>query len=560
MKQCSQPVVAAARCRRLGVVSLAAVLALPPAALAQQIPDAGRVLQELAPTLQAPRPSQDVSIESPGAAPLLSGGVTVTLQTVEIGGNTVFSAEDLLAVLGDVKGKVLDFAGLQALAERISAHYREAGYPFARAYLPQQAIAEGKVKIEVLEGRFGRVLAEGDADLAEPAQGFLSSLVLGEVIERGALERTTLILDDQPGIKTAPIIRPGQEVGTGDLSVRVRRENAYSASVGIDNHGNRYTGSYRARVDFDANSPFLLGDQISLKSFYSDQRMWMGLLGYSLPLGTSGLRGHVSHTRTAYELGEDFASLRATGTADVSSVGASYPVIRSRRTNMNLSVSLQHKKLKDRQGTAGTESDKRADTLPVALNMDMRDGLGGGGITYGTLTWTAGRLALDDAILAADATTARTAGQFDKLNLDAARYQLLNERWALFGRVSAQWTRKNLDSSERFGLGGPSGVRAYPSGEGYGAEGWLAQVELRYSSGAFAPYVFTDLGAVKINKDTWAAGDNRREITGGGIGLRYNDSAWNADVAVAWRINGGRPLSDSADRLPVVWARLQYQF
>jgi len=38
----------------------------------------------------------------------------------------------------------------------------------------------------------------------------------------------------------------------------------------------------------------------------------------------------------------------------------------------------------------------------------------------------------------------------------------------VYGRVSAQWASKNLDSSQKFGLGGPNGVRAYPSGEGYG--------------------------------------------------------------------------------------------
>lgn len=58
------------------------------------------------------------------------------MQSVSIGGNTVFTEAELLAVLGDYAGKSYDLAALTALAERISAHYRNAGYPFARAYLP----------------------------------------------------------------------------------------------------------------------------------------------------------------------------------------------------------------------------------------------------------------------------------------------------------------------------------------------------------------------------------------------------------------------------------------
>jgi len=90
---------------------------------------------------------------------------------------------------------------------------------------------------------------------------------------------------------------------------------------------------------------------------------------------------------------------------------------------------------------------------------------------------------MDADLVPADAATARTAGQFSKLNVDLARIQSLSEGLDLYGRISAQWASKNLDSSQKFGLGGCNGVRAYPSGEGYGDSGALAQIELRYAMG-----------------------------------------------------------------------------
>ena len=57
---------------------------------------------------------------------------------------------------------------------------------------------------------------------------------------------------------------------------------------------------------------------------------------------------------------------------------------------------------------------------------------------------------------------------------------------------------RNLDSSEKFYLGGINGVRAYPTSEGSGSEGYLFKVELY----KFLPYnfnasIFWDKGHVK---------------------------------------------------------------
>ncbi|QDZ29635.1 ShlB/FhaC/HecB family hemolysin secretion/activation protein [Noviherbaspirillum sp. UKPF54] len=537
----------------------ALVLAALPA-LAQQQPDAGRVLQEnTPPQLNLPRPSPGLKIETP-STPVAPGGAQVALQGIAISGNTIFSQDELLAALGDVSGKSYDFAGLNALARSITAHYQAAGYPFARAYLPPQDLSQGQLRIQVVEGHYGKIVAHGEPAFTGSAQRFLSHLRSGDVIETRALERVTLLLDDQPGIRTVPVVRPGQEVGSGDLLVEVQRDHRYSGDVGLDNHGNRFTGRNRVHLNANADSPFMLGDQIALQSLYTDERMWFGSLAYHLPLGSSGLRGRVAYTHSFYSLAGDFGSLDASGTADVTSIGLSYPIIRSQQRNLVLAASFEHKQLKDRQGAAGTSSSKTSSGIPVALSFDVRDQLYRAGITYGSLSWTRGSANLDDTLASTDQSTARTSGSFNKFNLDLARIQSLAEHVDLYGRASAQWTGKNLDSSEKFGLGGINGVRAYPSGEGFGDDGWLAQVELRYASGPYTPFLFYDAGRVKINHDAWAAGDNHRSIAGGGAGLRYARGPWSGALTLAWRTRGGAPRSDTQDHVPIAWASMQYRF
>ncbi|SEO09886.1 Hemolysin activation/secretion protein [Duganella sp. CF517] len=544
------------------LAAAAAVIAGGPA-LAQQRPDAGQLLQENAPrALPPPAPAAPPPLPPAAAAtPVAPGGATVALQRVAVTGNSLFSEAILVAALGPVAGKSFDFAGLSALAERISAHYRAAGYPFARAYLPPQDMQRGELTIAVLEGRYGDIVAHGDAGLSAPGQRFLSPLRPGTVIESQALERVTLILDDQPGIKSTPVVKPGREVGTGDLAVEVRRAHRYAGEVGLDNDGNRYTGRRRVHVNLDVDSPLTLGDQLALQGMYTDEHMWFGSASYALPLNASGLRGRVGYTHSYYALADSFASLDATGTADVASAGLSYPLIRSQRRNLTLSGSVEHKRLNDRQGATGSSSDKSSDALPLALNFDARDSVLRGAVTYGAVSWTPGRLRLDGALARIDAASARSAGRFNKFNIDLARIQSVSDGVDVYGRVSAQWASKNLDSSQKFGLGGRNGVRAYPSGEGYGDTGMLAQLELRYAVGGWLPYVFADAGRVKANRERWSGdGAGTRRLGGAGVGVRYGSGAVTGALIVAWRTTGGAPLSEPGKRQPLAWANVAYRF
>lgn len=536
-------------------------------ALAQQVPDAGLLLQQQQQqAAQPPRPANSVVVETPSEVTLLPGGQQVTLRGLRFEGQSIFSEAELSAIVGPVNDQAFDLAGLKSLAQRVSVHYRTSGYPFARALVPAQSFADGILTLSVIEGRYGKVMATGDANLAPAAQAFLAALKPGEVISSGPLERTSLILDDLPGIATAPLIRPGHMMGSGDLLVAISREAAIQGELGIDNHGNRYSGTNRLRSSLQWNSPFLLGDQIVLRGLDTGGNMWLGQVGYSLPLGASGLRGQIGYSHTYYELGKDFASLNAHGTAKVANAGFTYPIVRAQRGNLNFGFSLQDKRLTDEQDATSSRNDKKSVVIPVSLQFDHRDSLGGGGVSFGTLAYSAGRLSLDAALEVQDqASQTDTRGSFQKLNLDLVRIQATSvSNLTIFGHLAAQWASKNLDSSESFILGGVNGVRAYPQGEANGDEGWLLQLEMRYQLGDFAPYVFYDVGTVRINADseriTPVVTKNTRRIAGGGLGARYQHGRWSLDSALAWRTEGGLAESDSQERNPRLWLSAGWRF
>lgn len=109
---------------------------------------------------------------------------------------------------------------------------------------------------------------------------------------------------------------------------------------------------------------------------------------------------------------------------------------------------------------------------------------------------------------------------------------------------SGQRTTKNLDSSERFFLGGPSGLRAFPVSEGGGSEGDLLQAELRKKlPRGFELRLFRDQGRVKQSVVNFPGSPTPNTLFYDGVGAGM---VWQGPrgftFSVAWsRRLGGNP-------------------
>lgn len=500
---------------------------------------------------------------APGAASATAGGPTVELRSLRIEGNRSVPTEALLAAVGPVAGRKVTLQELNALADRMTAVYRERGFALARVYLPAQQVTSGEVLVQVVEGVIGKVTAQGDDPKAAGAQPFLDAgIPLGAPVRGDTLERTMLLLDDQPGFGVRPVLKPGTEFGQTELQVDVVRRNRVSGEVGLDNTGNESTGAYRLRGVANINSPFRFGDRVTLTALVTDEKLWLGSAEYESPLDATGTRGAVSISRSSYQLDGAFAALGAKGLADSLAARVTRSLIRSQRTNLVASLGVTHKVLEQQYDALGIDRRRRSDNVTAGLQFDVRDGIGGGGVTYGQVSATLGRLHLDDESRALDDATARTRGGFHRLNLDLARIQRLSGIFSAYARVSAQWTHGNLDPSEKFGLGGFLGVRAYPMGEGSGDRGWMAQTELRAAVAAgMTAFVWVDGGKVRLNAEPWDAGSRAsRGLAGAGVGARWTAGRWVAESTVGWRVRGGRPEAEERDRNPRLFASVGYRF
>jgi hemolysin activation/secretion protein len=162
----------------------------------------------------------------------------------------------------------------------------------------------------------------------------------------------------------------------------------------------------------------------------------------------------------------------------------------------------------------------------------------------------------------ADALTARTQGGFGKLDYSLARLQALGGPLSLYGAVRGQIAFDNLDSSEKMELGGAYGVRAYPEGEAYGDQGYIATLEGRLAlgrvtrglPGQFQLITFVDVGAVDFAHDPWFPGPNRGHRSGVGAGL-----SWEGPGGLIARASYARRLTGPATSGPDNGGRAWFQ-
>jgi hypothetical protein len=354
-------------------------------------------------------------------------------------------------------------------------------------------------------------------------------------------------------------MRPGLRVGTGDLDVAVKSQDKYNFNVGVDNHGSRFTGYYRARGNLAINSPTMLGDQLLIGVVQSDDNLTLGNTNYSRPIGTNGLRAQVGLAYTSYRLGKDFASSNRSGTALVGNTGLTYQLIRSNTGNLTLGGSLVRKNMSDDANTS--ISRKFTNSIPLSVQFDLRDQLMGPAITFGSVVFTYGSLSLDSSLRALDASSARTEGRFKKFNLDIVRQQQLPKEIIFSIRASGQYSSQGLDSSEDFILGGPSGIRAYPTGEAAGDRGWLTQLELQRRYGDYTPYVFYDHGRIDTNaRQINGISKLAKQRAGAGLGLRYNTGSLIADAIIARRTSSDLAESDTTNPPVQAWVMMTYRY
>ena len=533
-----------------------ALLALSQSIFSQQVPPGfGGQAQQLPPALIPEKAVPRVDVNS-GVAPsavAVPDGVKIVVNTLRVTGAQAYSEAELLAVTGFMPGSELSLTDLRGMAARIADHYHRNGFFVAQAYLPAQDIKDGVVTIAVMDGRLGKVSINNQTKVSDAlASQLLGDLHSGDSVVSSALETPLLLLSDLPGVVVKSTLVPGAAPGTSDLNVDLTPGRSVSGSVDADNAGNRYTGENRIGATINLNEPLGLGDVASLRVLTSGPGLNYARASYQLQVGKGKVGAAYSYLH--YVLGREFESLQANGTAQTASLFGSYPLVRTRNSNLYAGLTMEAKAFKDKVDSVNSVTDKRAQVLTASLHGDQRDNLGGGGLNSYSLALSGGNIDLQTpAVQANDALTANSNGHFNKLAFSAGRLQRVTDALSVSATINGQVATKNLDVSEKMALGGMYAVRAYPEGEAYADEGYVLNLEARMQVPKFSDSMpgqlqligFVDVGSVTVNKTPWAPGSNTRTLSGAGIGINWSETN-NFMVRAYYAVKLGNETATSA--------------
>ena len=456
---------------------------------------------------------------------------------VRVDGATALPRSLFASVIEPYLGRELSPSDVRALARDVGAAARRAGYGLATAWVPEQNLAGGVLRVRLEEGRIDQVEANGPA--GPQVERLLRRLTGGAPVSTEMLERQLLLAGDLAGVTLGDprmLRRNGRNVLIVETAYQRVRTRAW-----VDNWSSDVVGPVRARLNTDINGVLAFGDRVSVGAAVTPlqpREFQMVEAGYTLPFAG----GTEATVRAAYSRSAAGGSLRdrdLDGDSLELEAGLSQPLLRSRSNSLwgHVFFSFRDSEL-TREGVL--IRDDRIVALSGILYATKRLG---GGSARARLSLVQG-LDLFGATRRDDPARSRpdAGGTFSKAALWAEFTHRLGKGFSLQLSGQGQLASRPLLASEEMGLGGRAFLRGYDYREFTGDRGVAGSAELRYDLPQ-APwglqrvqlYAYGDAGTVGNLRG--GSGGGTLASAGGGVRLAL-------DPRLEFGVEAGVPLMD----------------
>jgi len=461
----------------------------------------------------------------------------ITLKSIQFQGVTILGDMELKGIVEPYLNTPMSYEQMLEIGMVVEQYYRQNNY-LARAILPPQDLTDGVLTVDVIESVFSKVEIEHELEDLPNTQAHVAAIIqaqqpTGEPLNTKSLDRALALANDIPGMSAQGSLRQGQQPGETELLLQLYQGRTRQAELMVDNGGSRSTGVMRLMATLNWFNPNDMADLLNVVAVHTQGSNY-ARLAYSLPVGTDGWRMGLNMSAMSYEVvvGEQ-GMVGAVGRAVTQGMEWLYPLIRADDRSATVSLTADAKKFQNTSAQGLLMSDYESKVLAAQVSGFYRDLNPGGGTGTYSLQLAHGNLNLDGSLSQqTDRTTTQTDGAFDKLRVSGTWQQALTTQTSAFVSYTGQLADKNLDSSEKMQLGGMTGVRAYPTGEGSGADAHLIQLELRHSLSSGVNLTgFYDWGQVWLQHDPSYPGgplNNRNTYKGFGASVAYtNDDGVN---------------------------------
>lgn len=517
--------------KRIVTLSLLTSVVLYADVLYAAPPTAGTLLQTVKPvtppTKQKSLPNMQIQHYAP--AMQSKSSVKIMVKHFTINENTVFKSSRLHSLISAYEGKQLTLAQINKVADNITEYYRSHGYFVARAYIPAQDVIDNTIKIEIIEGKYGKFdFTNTSLVKTDVLHSYLDPLTKEKALYYPDLERRLLLINLLSGVKIVSAdIFPGKKIGESNFAVKTVKTPRAQVYAIADDYGDNYTGGYRATAGLMLNSLTGYGDSLNISGMRSNTGgLSNAQLGYTIPLGYSGVKANAFASMTRYTLQKQYTPLDAHGQADQIGVGLSYPLILNQKHSLDISTTVSS--VKETDYINQTQSVKRVNVLNIALDDIHHHQIFSKAADFqGTLSLTGGKVLLNNDTARSNDTILNSKGYFTKANMSAKEKLYINAKLNIQAKLSGQGAfNKNLDASQQFTLGGTGGVRAYTTSELSADEAVLFSLDINhtlpnYKGISHQVGIFYDTGYAWLNTVAYTT-DNTRQLSDIGISYKAN--------------------------------------
>jgi hemolysin activation/secretion protein len=455
-----------------------------------------------------------VEVEEPEKKKEQPSGVQFHLREVILQGATLFPAKELAPFYQPLLNQSVRFDDLNAAAQRIKAYYFSKGYWTTLAFIPAQDVKDGKVTIQVAEGKMGELKIEGNKWFPKRLIRRYVHVKSGELLNMDRLQKGIQTLDENSDIEIKAVIDKGEKPQTSDVILKVKDRFPWHLGVSTDNAGTRLTGKSRTSLSLRSSNVLGLNDSLFSNTMITS-RSFGQAVNYEIPVNTYGTTVGFNYSYFAMSLGKEYKAADIKGYSNTYTPYLSQALFTNESYQASVNAGLQIKCIKRSQDLVQTSDDQLR--LPyLGFDLSALDRFRGQTsfspqISFGTQDFL-GASARDHP----SASRAGTGGFFANYTQSLKRIQAMPLKTYLVLKSQFQVPSHTLPSSEQFQLGGINSVRGYPEGD-YSADigasfnaDWVCpltflpekwQVPYAGSIGKLIDVVaFTDLGGGKLKK------------------------------------------------------------
>ncbi|EJF92237.1 ShlB/FhaC/HecB family hemolysin secretion/activation protein [Bartonella taylorii] len=484
------------------------------------------------------------------------------IKSIELVGAQLISHTDLHEAISLWEGRCLGIAEINQVLKAVTKLYMKRGYIAVRAYLPEQDLSGGHLKIVVVEGVMEAITFDGHK-VERRLQGEIITAfpdLIGKPtnlrqIEQG-LDQINRLFSRQATIN----LGAGGNSGGSILDIHIEKQKPWLITLSSDNLGAKATGIYQTRLSLSFDDLLRGNDQWS----FSYQRSMDGgpyhfsgkrpnsdtITGsFSIPYGywTAGLDGVWSQYHSTIK--GIFSDIMTAGKSLSLTPWISRVIDRDQEGKTWLTGRLTWKYSDN--FIMGSRVDVSSRKLAIAVfELDHSRKWQGGELSahIGFHKGLAILGAYDDkeqetSTKNENATKNAPKGQFSKLSFSLSYmrpFSLHQYNFRYNTLFSGQLSPDTLFSSEQMSLGGSSSVRGVREAVYYSNNGVLWRNELslllpafssrmgRKFMSQFAPYVALDLGRAANNADKNSFGGS---LVGASVGFHASGEILDMDLS-----------------------------